>query len=140
MSQEKKEKLKMLIVEDELMLRMIMQDILSPLGSCDIAVNGEESLEAFRVAWRNKDPYDLICMDIMMPVLDGQEALLKIREVEKVLGITGSEEVKVIMTTAMDDPKNVVHAYSKGGATSYIVKPIDKEHLINEIRTIGLIA
>ncbi len=70
------------------------------------------------MAWRKEQPYDLLCMDIMMPVMDGHEALLKIREMEKSLGIFGPEEVKVIMLSALDDAKTVMKAYYKGGATS----------------------
>lgn len=138
MAQEQQGNLKILIVEDDFMVRQILRDILEPYGVVDIAVNGEEAVQAFRVAWRQNSPYDLICMDIMMPVMDGNAALIKIREIELSLGIIGSEEVKVIMISALDDVKTVVKAYSKGGATSYIVKPIEKERLIGEMRSIGL--
>ncbi len=50
------------------------------------------------------------------------------------------DEIKVIMTTAIDDPKNVMEAYNKEGASSYVVKPIHKNHLLEEIRKLGLIA
>ena len=138
MTQEQQGNLKILIVEDDFMVRQILRDILEPYGVVDIAVNGEEAVQAFRVAWRQNHPYDLICMDIMMPVMDGNAALIKIREIELSLGIIGSEEVKVIMISALDDVKTVVKAYSKGGATSYIVKRIEKDRLIGEMRAIGL--
>ncbi len=131
-------KLKILIVEDDFMVRQVLRDILEVHGVVDIAVNGEEAVQAFRVAWRKDEPYDLLCMDIMMPVMDGNEALIKIREIELSLGIIGSDEVKVIMISALDDAKTVVKAYSKGGATSYIVKPIEKDRLLHEMRSIGL--
>lgn len=134
-------KLRILVVEDDFMVRQVIRDILEQYGAViDIAVNGEEAVQAFRVAWRKLQPYDLLCMDIMMPVMDGHEALMKIREVEKSLGIVGPEEVKVIMLTALDDAKTVMKAYYKGGATSYIVKPIDKERLILELQSIGIIS
>jgi two-component system chemotaxis response regulator CheY len=138
MSNEQKEKLKILIIEDDFMVRQVLRDILEQYGTVDIAVNGEEAIQAFRIAWRKEAPYDLLWMDIMMPIMDGNEALIKIREIELSLGIVGSEEVKVIMISALDDAKTVVKAYSKGGATSYIVKPIEKERLISEMRSIGL--
>ena len=134
-------KLRVLVVEDDFMVRQVIRDILEQNGAMvDIAVNGEEAVQAFRVAWRREQPYDLLCMDIMMPVMDGHEALIKIREVEKSLGILGPEEVKVIMLSALDDAKTVMKAYYKGGATSYIVKPIEKERLLLEMQHIGLIA
>jgi two-component system chemotaxis response regulator CheY len=135
----KKSELRMLVVEDDFMVRQVIRDILEPYGTVDIVVNGEEAMQAFRIAWRRQQPYDLICMDIMMPVMDGNAALIAIREMEKSLGITSPEEVKVIMITALDDVKTVVRAYSKGGATSYIVKPIERERLVGELQNIGLI-
>ncbi|OGR30592.1 MAG: two-component system response regulator [Desulfuromonadales bacterium GWD2_54_10] len=131
--------MKCLIVEDDLISRRILKELLSSLCDCDIAINGEEAIVSFRMAHEGKRPYDLICMDIMMPGIDGQEALLRIREMEKAMGISPCLEVKVIMTTALDDPHTVVQAFYKGGATSYIVKPISKQKLINEIRQFGLI-
>jgi len=138
MASDEKSKLRILIVEDDFMVRQVIRDILEHYGTVDIVVNGEEAVQAFRVAWRQQEPYHLICMDIMMPIMDGNEALVKIREMERSLGIVGSEEVKVIMISALDDAKTVVRAYFNGGATSYIVKPIEKERLISEIRNIGL--
>ncbi|MFH0785758.1 MAG: response regulator [Pseudomonadota bacterium] len=139
MAREQGSKLKILIVEDDFMVRQVLRDILEGYGTIDIAVNGEEAVQAFRIAWRKDVPYDLLCIDIMMPVMDGNEALIKIREIEVSLGIIGSEEVKVIMISALDDVKTVVKSYAKGGATSYIVKPIEKERLIDEMRAIGLL-
>lgn len=131
--------MKTLIVEDDFISRKIMRELLAPLGDCDIAIDGEEALQAFRLAHEEKRPYDLICMDIMMPNMDGQEALMRIRSIEKELDIQGPHEAKVIMTTALDDPKNVVEAFYKGGATSYIVKPVTKQKLMKEIRSHGLL-
>lgn len=132
--------MKSLVVEDDFIARRILKDILSSYGNCDIAVDGEEAVHAFRLAWEEDKPYDLICMDIMMPKLDGQTALGQIRELEKLLSIENSQEAKVIMITAIDDPKSVVNAFAKGGVASYIVKPINKQRLMKEINHLGLIS
>lgn len=132
--------MRILIVEDDFVARRALKDILSSYGECDIVVDGEEAVQAFRLAWEEFHPYDLVCMDIMMPKMNGQEALRKIREFEKEIGIEGAKEVKVIMITALDDPKNVIEAYYRGGATSYIVKPIEKKKLLKEIQSFGLIS
>ncbi|MEW5773982.1 MAG: response regulator [Thermodesulfobacteriota bacterium] len=131
--------MRFLVVEDDFTSRKLLQKILSPYGEVDVAVNGQESLDAFIAALDEGNPYELVCMDIMMPEMDGQEALKKIREVEKQRGIPGSKEVKVVMTTALDDPKNVVEAYYKGGATSYVPKPIDRQLFLQLLRNIGII-
>lgn len=131
--------MRVLIVEDDFTSRKLLQKILSPYGDTDIAVNGQEAVEAFKDALDEGKPYDLVCMDIMMPEMDGQEALRKIREIEKGKGIKSADEVKVVMTTALDDPKNVVEAYYKGGATSYVPKPIDRQLFLQLLRNLGLI-
>jgi two-component system chemotaxis response regulator CheY len=131
--------MKCLIVEDDFISRRILKELLSAYCECDIAVNGDEAIASFRMAHEGKRPYDLICMDIMMPGVDGNEALKQIRKLEKDLGVPPALEVKVIMTTALDDPKTVINTYYIGGATSYLVKPISKQKLIRELRTFGLI-
>lgn len=132
--------MRILIVEDDFIARKMMKTFLSPYGDCDVAVDGEEGIQAFRLAWEENIPYDLILMDIMMPNLNGQEALKRIREMEKSFGIPGTEEVKVIMVTALGDPKTVVNSYYRAGATSYLVKPIEKQRLQSELRNLGLIS
>jgi two-component system chemotaxis response regulator CheY len=131
--------MRVLIVEDDFTSRKLLQKILTPYGEADIAVNGQEAVEAFETALQENRPYELVCMDIMMPEMDGQEALKKIREIEKNNGVSSNDEVKVVMTTALDDPKNVVEAYYKGGATSYVPKPIDRQLFLQLLRNLGLI-
>ncbi|MGE4298180.1 MAG: response regulator [Desulfovibrionaceae bacterium] len=131
--------MRVLIVEDDFTSRKLLQTIVAPYGECDIAVNGKEAVSAFEAASDAGNPYHLICMDIMMPEMDGQEALKRIRALERQRGIQSVDEVKVVMTTALDDPKNVVEAYYKGGASSYIPKPIDKQLFVHLLRNLKLI-
>ncbi len=128
-----------LIVEDDFYSRKILQTILSAYGQCDVAVNGQEAVQAFQEALEEGQPYSLLCLDIMMPVMDGQQALQRIREIEDELDLRYGQEVKVLMTTALSDIKNVNQAFFKGGATSYLTKPINKKKLIQEIHDMGLI-
>ncbi|KAA0888817.1 response regulator [Oryzomonas rubra] len=131
--------MKCLIVEDDFISRRILKEMLSEHFDCDIAINGEEAVTSFRLAHEGKRPYDLICMDIMMPGVNGQEALRRIRELERSLQVPPQLEAKVIMTTALDDPKTVVQAFYQGGATAYLVKPISRQKLMNELRVLGLL-
>lgn len=131
--------MRFLIVEDDFTSRKFMQTILSPYGDCDIAVNGKEALAAFEASLSG-EKYDLICLDIMMPEMDGQEALRRMRDIERSKGIRSTDEVKVVMITALDDPKNVVEAYYKGGATSYVPKPVDRQLFIQLLKNLGVIA
>lgn len=130
---------RILIVEDELITRRILSQILSQIGDCDVASNGNEAVNSFRAAWEEQNSYDLICMDIMMPEMDGHQALSRIRDMEKNLGISESDGVNVIIISALDDPKNVVKAFMKGGASSYLAKPVIKEKLFKKIQDMGFI-
>jgi two-component system chemotaxis response regulator CheY len=132
------EYMKFLIVEDDFGSRRLLQALLKPYGTSDVVVDGDEAVEAFRLAWEENDPYDAVFLDIMMPNVDGHEALRRIREVEKSIGVEERDRVHVIMTTALEDPKNVVEAYYRGGATSYLVKPIDRESVRSELEKLGI--
>jgi two-component system chemotaxis response regulator CheY len=128
-----------LIAEDDFTSRRLLQNILAPYGESMITVNGEEAVEAFTLALEQGRPFDLVCMDIMMPVMDGQEALREIRAVEQRNGVKPADEAKIIMITALGDPRNVVDAYYKGGAALYLTKPIDVRTFIDAVRQLGLI-
>ena len=131
--------MKTLIVEDDFISRRILAQILSPYGACDVAIDGEEALVAFQLGLDEAAPYDLICMDIMMPHMNGQDALKLIRALERERGIAEAHGVKVIMTSAKENPRDVVEAMYHGGATVYIVKPIGKQKLLQELRGLKLI-
>jgi two-component system, chemotaxis family, chemotaxis protein CheY len=130
--------MRFLVVEDEVVNQLCLQHILEPHAHCDVAGNGEEAVRAFKLAHVQGRPYDLILLDIMMPVMDGQEALVKIRQHERDLGIDPNRMVLVIILTSLSDPKNIVDAYHDGEANVYLVKPIDQNLLLEEIRNIGL--
>lgn len=125
--------MKILVVEDDFASRRMMQKILSQFGEVDVVVDGTEALDAFSLAWEEASPYDVIFMDIMMPKMDGQEALKRIREMEKKMGLSSVDEVKVIMTTVMEDPKSVIQAFQEGAASAYLVKPVSVEDVKREI-------
>ncbi len=132
--------MRILIVEDDLLSRKFLEGVLGGFGELAHAENGLLALEAVRAAHDEGKPFDLICLDIMMPEMDGQQALEEIRRLEREMEVHPKQEVKVIMTTALNDPKSVVRAYYKGGATAYLHKPIDKDAMVDTMRRLGLIA
>lgn len=128
--------MKILIVEDDFAGRKLLQKIMSDYGDYDVVVDGEEALDAFKYAWDEGDPYDLILLDIMLPKKDGQTVLKEIRNIEKERGLIGLNGVKIIMITALNDAKNIMEAFNSQ-CEAYIPKPVDRIKLIEEIRNLG---
>ncbi|MEO5360151.1 MAG: response regulator [Nitrospirota bacterium] len=132
--------MRILIADDDPNNRTVLQGMLTSYGDCDVVVTGKEAYEAFVMAHEEKQPYDLICLDIMMPVMDGNEALVKMREYEQKMGLTmPSQEAKIVMTTALDHPKDIIKAFYKGGCTAYLTKPITKKALVEQLKDIGVL-
>jgi two-component system chemotaxis response regulator CheY len=130
--------LKILVAEDDFACRKLLQSFLSEYGDCFVVINGHEAVEAVKDALDEGQPYDLICLDIMMPEMDGHEALESIRKVENEHGIAGLDGVKVIMTTALSDSASVIGAF-KAGCEAYIVKPLGKRNLFEEMEKLGFV-
>ncbi len=130
--------MRFLVVDDDFQTRLQVQRFLYPYGYVDVATDGEEAVEAFRLALKEGAPYDLITLDILMPNSDGQEALREIREIEKEKNVPEASAVKVIMISGLDDAKEVHDAFFLGSATSYLVKPIHHKVLMDEIRSLGI--
>jgi two-component system, chemotaxis family, chemotaxis protein CheY len=130
--------MKTLIAEDDFTCRLLLQEILKNYGPLHVAVNGKEAIEAVRIALAANEPYNLICLDIMMPEMDGQQALREIRALEEARGILSTNGAKILMTTALGDPHNVVNAF-KGLCDAYLVKPVDGKDLVAQLRKLGLV-
>ncbi len=130
--------MKTLIVEDDFTSRLLLQEILKRFGEIHIAVNGKEAVAAVRAAMDAGAPYDLICLDIMMPEMDGSEALKQIRSMEEARGIISSHGAKIFMTTALDQMKNVIQAFY-GLCDAYLYKPIEKAKLVEQLQAFRLI-
>lgn len=130
--------MKFLIVEDDLNSRLLLEVYLSPYGTISTASNGQEAITAYVEALDKGDPFQLICMDIMMPEMDGHEALSKIREIEREREIDLSSRAKVIMTTALKDNTNARKAFYEEGCEAYLVKPIKKKAVTDWLERLGL--
>jgi two-component system chemotaxis response regulator CheY len=126
-----------LVVEDDFISRRLLCRYLEKSGNCDVAINGNEAVAAVHEALDNGDHYDLICLDIMMPGMSGQEALVAIRQLEVEHNLHVGQGARVIMTTALEDHVNVRQAF-KSSADGYVVKPIEKQKLFNLLEELGL--
>ena len=126
--------MKSLIVEDEFVSRAILLEFLAPYGPCNVAVNGEEAIAAVEHSLASGAPYDLICLDIMMPgCCNGTDVLAAVRDLESGAGVMLGDGAKVFMTTAMDDSEHVMASF-RASCDAYLIKPIKREKLHELVR------
>ena len=128
--------MRILIAEDDFASRKAILKFLSAYGECDVTVDGMEAIDAFMMALEEEDPYDLICLDVMMPVMDGYQALKNIRDIEREHNVDPADQARVIMTSAHNEEKNVKKAFELG-CTVYCAKPIDLEKLKDMLEKLG---
>ena len=101
-------------------------------------VDGMEAVDAYLMALDAGTPYDLVCLDIMMPALDGYQALKAIRDIEQERKIPEDNRAKIIMTTALNEGANVNKAFDLG-CVAYAGKPIDQVKFESVLRKLELI-
>ncbi|NOR10592.1 MAG: response regulator [Desulfovibrionaceae bacterium] len=129
--------MKILITEDNFVARKILSNFLQKYGSVDVAADGIETVEAIQYALKKNEPYNLICLDIHMPRMDGFEALCAIRAHEEEAGLTGTQQSKIIITTGLDDTKTVLTSFRRQ-CDAFLNKPITLEKIEAEMKKLGL--
>jgi len=129
-------KLKILVAEDDATSRALLQAFLSQYGECHIAVDGKQAVQAAKEAREARQSFDLVCMDLRMPEMDGQEAIREIRRQEDATGAI--RPTKIFVTTAHADIEDITNAL-EGRCNAYLVKPIDTAKLLAELKTFKLI-
>lgn len=137
--------MKTLIVDDEFVSRIFLQGILEPYGTVHVATNGAEAIDAVCIALDASEPYDLICMDLLMPILGGEHALTGIRKCEQKKNIPPASGAKVILTTGLQPDNsfsstrcNVLQQMKKR-CDGHIVKPIKKKAFLSMLKDLKLI-
>ena len=128
-----------LISDDSVVIRTVYKNLLTPYGATFVeAQTGEEAVAAFEYAFNN-EKFNLILMDYQMPGMNGLEAMVKIRAIEK-NSVNPPEHVCAIMLTTMEDPMLLVDAYNKGKCNGYIIKSDDPSELLERLKKYNLIS
>ncbi len=132
---------KVLVVDDSDFQADILESILDDLGIKNVskAINGIDALKYFAEALQNGAAYSLVFLDIVMPEMDGQEALKRMRALEKEVGVPEKDRSTIIMTTSLDSTENMLTAILEGDCTNYIVKPVDEGDLRAMLIKYGLL-
>jgi two-component system chemotaxis response regulator CheY len=126
-----------LIADDEEFNRLVLKKLLLPFGSIELARNGQEAYDAFVRNYEENHPYELVCLDIMMPVRDGLSTLREMRAFEEKKGIPTERRTKLVMTTALGDKEHVAEAI-QGQCDAYFLKPYDRSKIVGKLRQLGL--
>ncbi|MDQ0162369.1 response regulator transcription factor [Aeribacillus alveayuensis] len=113
---------KILIVDDETRMQQLLKLYLEPKGfNCKTVSTGKGAIQLLE-----REKFDLVLLDIMMPEMDGWETARKIREFS---------EVPIMMLTARDHSTDMIKGL-KLGADDYITKPFDEEVLLARIEAV----
>ena len=111
---------RILVAEDNAINQFVLQEMLEPSGAHLVLVNnGQEALDAVKA-----QPFDLVLMDVQMPVMDGLEATTKIRE----LPMAHALPIVAVSANAMEEDKDRGFAC---GMNDYLTKPIDPAKLLH---------
>lgn len=127
-----------LIVEDDATSRLLLVELLSSYGPVNAVDNGHAALETVGASLSRRQPFDLICLDIMLPGMDGHAILKAIRDAEEAAGYPIGRGAKIVMTTALRDKSNILTAF-RAMCDGYLPKPIDKAKLQEQLRGLMLI-
>jgi two-component system chemotaxis response regulator CheY len=118
--------MKMLIVDDSVMIRKVIQAAVEKIGFEPLEVkNGQEAMDKIEKEYND---IALVLLDWNMPVLDGYSVLKNIKQNEKY------SHIPVLMVTTEVDRKRVIQAV-EAGATNYLMKPFSQEDLIDKMNS-----
>lgn len=114
--------MKILIVEDDRVLAKTIEQCIAPKYDSDIAYDGEEG-----IMYAKQGIYDLILLDLMLPIMNGYEVLQNIR--------ASKNFTPVLILTAKDGLEDKLKGFDNG-ADDYITKPFERKELLARIEAI----
>ncbi len=124
-----------LLVEDTEADEVLIKRSLKKSGvvnDINVARDGAEAIEyLFGDGWEDRALPTLVLLDLKLPKLDGHQVLEKIRENER------TKLLPVVILTSSDEESDIVRSY-KGGANSYVQKPVNFDELSTAVRNLGL--
>ena len=128
--------MRVLVVEDDPSIRDMVEKFLAPVASCDLAEDGYAGIIAVEQALDRGEPYDLVCLDLVMPNMDGWEALRRIRAMEQSRNLFA--RVRVLILTARDSSANMRRFLTSSTSEGFLLKPFRKSELFEAIKALGL--
>jgi len=130
---------RVLIVDDSRDQRYLIVQALEGRFVPDEAADGRQAVALYLAALKAGTPYDLVVMDILMPELNGHDALASIRRLELEHGLAEEARVPAVMLSSLDDPGNMMRAQFESGAQAYVTKPFTAAILLEALTSLGLL-
>ena len=130
--------IRVLVIEDDPSIRDMIRRFLASVALCDLAGDGVAGLAALEQAIDRGQPYQLVCLDLVMPVMDGWEALRRLREIEEARGIADPVRARVLVLTARDSSQNLARLRAFSPHEGLLLKPFRRSELFEHIRLLGL--
>jgi two-component system chemotaxis response regulator CheY len=128
--------MRILVVDDESVSRKVLRKALEAFGQCEEAEDGREATAAFKQAWEESSPFDLLMLDVSMPDMDGREVLHQIRNLEKDMKVPNRGQTKIVMVTSHSEEDTVLTCL-RAGCNDFIVKPFDQGVLFEKLARLG---
>ncbi len=127
-----------LIVEDVFLIQRVIERFIEPYGTFRVSNNGRSALKEYAEYFFNGDAFNLVCLDIYLPEVNGLEVLKHIRDFEKEIRLSEEERSKIIIISSVTHPGTIQQAYDLG-CDYYITKPFSKDDILKALKKLKLI-
>lgn len=127
-----------LIIEDDPTSRLFLQRFLEKYGEVVVAGDGQAGLYSFYEGLEHDKPFELVCLDLSMPNMDGMKALSLMRQAEDQRGISGDIGAKIVVVTSTTESKTILQSF-RAGCAAFISKPFDVVKFKKQLRDFGLL-
>lgn len=128
-----------LIVDDDELSLSILADFFAQFAECDRANDGREAFKLFEAAIASGQPYNLICTDLIMPIVDGRDLTRKVRARENTLPIVDCLRTPIFVISASDSTADIQATILDCDADDYIVKPFKPQQIISLLQKYKII-
>ncbi len=129
--------MKILILEDDRHLLDLLTRNMTMYGDCYSTDNGADAVRVFDEAMTSHEPFNVALLDVMLPGMSGYEVLEYIRHIEAKWKRDGLKGAKVIMVTALNSSKNIIHAFREN-CEGYLTKPYTTDELNDVLNSLGI--
>jgi two-component system chemotaxis response regulator CheY len=131
-----------LIVEDDPLSARLLERILRNYGDVEKVDNGHQAIERFErslnTADQQQDRYHLICLDLMMPIMDGHQTLQTIRDIENQRKTLPHNRTKILIVSALQDPVTIMRSFNEE-CDGYLCKPVNRDNIRKKLMELELL-